>query len=217
MKHPRALATIVSALLAPPAWAQTQTAILVPADGTPGDLFGLEVDLEGDVALVGAPGARNGLPIIDVTTQDPPLAEGAVYVFEHSASGWIEVQKLEALDSRPGDGFGSAVAMEGNWAVILAGGTDAAYLFERTPAGWVERQKVAGGYGGDVSIDDSRVMVGAPHSGTIGRITVLEESGGTWASVASFDAFAGSLALDSDRVLARPIHERGVQAPKIAG
>lgn len=180
------LAGLGFASLAP---AQTQTAILTPSDGSPGDRFGWDVELEGDVALVGAPRAKVAQPL---------GIEGAVYAFERRARGWTQVQKLVASNYKLGHSFGVSVAMDGVWAAIAAPGAGAVYLFEYTAAGWVKRQQLACKSCCEVVMEGGRVMAGDPYAGTI---TVFELSGGTWSQVTSFDGYAYSLDLDGDRVV----------------
>ena len=171
MKHAACcLAALVAAALAAPSSAQTQTDILVASDRRPGDRFGWDLDLQGDVALVGAPQAWAS-PLPPAKTP-PDLPSGAVYVFERGPGGWTEVQKLVAEDRKIGDRFGRSVAMDGDLAVVGAPGAGygAAYVFERTASGWVESQRLVNPnkphkithFGSLVEIDGERIAVSAP-------------------------------------------------------
>jgi hypothetical protein len=79
---------------------------LVAFDGDNNDRFGAAVALVGDQLLVGAPRADN--------------QAGSAYVFVRDQSGWTQVQRLDALDSSPGDRFGSSVALTATRAWVGA-------------------------------------------------------------------------------------------------
>lgn len=129
--------------------------------------FGADVDIEGDVIVVGA---QKG--VVNNTT-----IGGAVYVFRRQGANWIEEQKLTALDPAYHDRFGSAVSLSGN--VILVGAKEddpsgdasgSAYVFNRNPGTgvWSQTQKLipedgtAGdNFGHDVAVDGPRLMIGA--------------------------------------------------------
>jgi WD40 repeat protein len=78
---------------------------LTPVDGAAQDGFGTAVALRGDIAVIGAPGS-------DIAGEDA----GAVYV--HQASTGAVLRVLVPDDAQPGDGFGSCVAMHGDFALI---------------------------------------------------------------------------------------------------
>ena len=69
--------------------------------------FGADVSVSGNVALIGA-------------SNDPDLADqaGAAYVFEFDGSNWIEQEKIYGSQSGYRDGFGSAVALDQDNAII---------------------------------------------------------------------------------------------------
>ena len=105
-----------------------QVAKLRASDGKFLDAFGSSVAVDGNTALIGSPGAH-GLG----------YWEGAAYVFERASDGtWSEVAKLFAADGENSDGFGHAVALEGDTALLGAPGDDdhgqcsgSAYVFVR--------------------------------------------------------------------------------------
>ncbi len=151
-----------------PAWILVRE--IVPADGLAGDYFGWAVSLSGNDLLVGAPSANA-----------PATGSGAVYVFSRHEGGenkWGQVQKLTGADTAAGDGFGSAVALQGNW--LAAGApydadfgdrSGSAYLFSRTGTGatpWLQAKKIQAidpakydEFGFAVSLDDGLLLVGA--------------------------------------------------------
>jgi len=93
------------------AW--TPEAKLRPGDGSQGDQFGYAVALSADVALIGAFGADEGA-----------VDSGAAYVFQRFGTSWVGGAKLVKSDAAAKDYFGSAVALDGNTAVIGAYGDD---------------------------------------------------------------------------------------------
>ena len=142
-------------------WSQQQK--LLADDGADSDFFGISVALDGERALVGAPGVN--------------IFEGAVYVFTHSGASWSQQQKLAAADGMVSDEFGISVALDGETALVgtrLAnvGGNSsqgAAYVFRRSGANWNQEQKLvdtdgAAGdsFGASVALDGETALVGAP-------------------------------------------------------
>ena len=134
------------------------------ADGPSDVHFGAAVAISSDSALVGSPYGFDG------------RSAGAAYVFELTAGGWRQVTRLAASNGKPGDSFGSALAIYDSAVLIGAWGTDGiapvsggAFVFERGPNGWrevavltnpdaVERQLL--GY--SVALGARTAMVGAP-------------------------------------------------------
>jgi len=103
---------------------------------------------------------------------------GAVYVFERNESGtWIEEQKLTGSDSKNGDSFGYAVALDGDTVLIGAPSATcpassdcgAAYVFSLNESGtWIETQKLTGSdsanrdaFGISVALSEHTFLVGA--------------------------------------------------------
>ena len=71
--------------------------------------FGIDVDIYGNYAVIGASGVNNGTI----------LNTGAVYVYKKSTTGaWLQVAKLYASDSQSGAYFGVSVAIHGNYIVV---------------------------------------------------------------------------------------------------
>jgi len=155
----------------PAIWYQQKR--LLGSDSVSGDLFGMEVALSGDTAVVGAQGAGSGT--------------GAAYVFERDHGGadqWGQVRKLTASDGQVGDLFGCSVAVTGDTVLVgscEAAGGGAVYVFGRDEGGtdnWGEVDKLtpsgaaAGeGFGASIAVS-SRVIslviyqyavIGAPY------------------------------------------------------
>ncbi len=170
------------------------------------------VDLRGDRAIVGS------------------LNDNA-YVYERHAGGWQFAAVLLTEESQAGTGFGRAVAIDGNLAVVGApeapsndteeGG--AAYAFVRTAAGWVFDEKLEPlppdvhdihDYGWSIALGGGRLVVGDPsdmHANAgAGAAWLYERSGGAWifdqrvvaSDAESFDRFAWSVDLSAFALLA---------------
>jgi FG-GAP repeat len=138
-----------------------------PADG---ENFAYTLSLDGDYALIGAPGA--GVALTD---------SGEAHLFLKSQGGldaWGHIKTLVAEDAGANDYFGSSVSISGDYAVIGAGGengsgTDrgAAYVFYRNQGGadnWGQVKKLVSGdtadddgFGYAVAIDGTTIIVGA--------------------------------------------------------
>ena len=80
------------------AWTQ-ESELNVSASG-----FGDAVAVSGELAVVGAPGST--------------ISHGKAYVYQFINSMWSQVSTLCAPDSAAGDGFGTAVAIDGNLVVV---------------------------------------------------------------------------------------------------
>ena len=107
---------------------------LFASNGGADDWFGISVAISGDTIVVGA-------------NQDDVGAnvnQGSAYVFARSGSTWNEQVWLYAGDGSEWDGFGRAVAISGDTAVVGAVGDDvganidqgSAYVFVRQHFPW---------------------------------------------------------------------------------
>ncbi|WP_249332002.1 FG-GAP repeat protein [Pseudoalteromonas rubra] len=113
---------------------------IMASDGTAGDLFGIDVAVDGNTIVVGA-------DLHDKTAENA----GAVYVYVLKDNQWQQQAKLMASDGGDTDIFGVRVAISGDTALISARrddveglGVDAgsAYIFERNGTRWTEAQKL---------------------------------------------------------------------------
>ncbi|MEZ6016722.1 MAG: hypothetical protein R3F49_16510 [Planctomycetota bacterium] len=179
--------------------------------------FGTSVAIEGDRAVVGAPG--------------PPSAAGLagrVLVFERSAAGWREVAELTPQDGVPDDRFGLSVALAGDRIVVGAPnaglGSDlhrgAAYVFARGGSGWAQVARLAqetpesyDAFGTAVALAGGRAVVRCPEdrhtpSERRGAAYVFEDIGGAWARTARLTGDAPhttlgrAVALSGDTIVA---------------
>ena len=169
----------------------TEEAKLLPSDGAFSDLFGWDVDLDGDTALIGSRG-NDGLQ----------NGAGAAYVFTRSGTLWSEQAKLLMSDGVDSDSAGAAVALSGDTALIgaveadVAGEIDqgAAYVFTRVGTTWSEEAKLTAAagdefdlFGTSVDLDGDRAIIGASHSSSlppafvdVGRAFAFSRSGTMW-------------------------------------
>jgi len=139
----------------------TETKI-VPADGVPQDYFGDSVALDGDTLAVGSSSSRS--------------SAGSVYVYSHTASGWVAQQKI-FQNQTEGFFFGTSVALSGNTLAVGCpynySGSDAlggaVFIYVRDVNGWQLQQVVTSpaafdgdGFGMSVTLLGETLVVGAP-------------------------------------------------------
>ena len=86
------------------AWQQTDE--LVADNGAEYDQFGYSVAISGSTIVVGSP-----FQVIDHALGSD--AQGAVYVFSHTAGRWQQTAELTASDGQASDWFGYSVAISG--------------------------------------------------------------------------------------------------------
>ncbi len=163
-------------------------------DGQAEDWFGAAVAIDGDIAIVGAPG-----------DDDLGPDSGTAYVFERIGNEWRFSARLNASDERAGDFFGGAqLGVRGNMIVVGARyhddlGTDsgAAYIFEKMDGAWTQTRELLASDGapGDflgraVSVSDDTVIVGAYGN---------DDRGGDSGSIYFFHADNNPCCADLDR------------------
>jgi hypothetical protein len=177
---------------------------LVADNGLAGDQFGTALASDGQLALVGAPGADIGAN----------ADQGAVYVFAKTGANWTQVAEITAPDGAAGDAFGSAVALSGTTAVIGAFTVDvgansnqgAAYVFVNDGGTWSEAARLVSddgaafdNFGNAVALDGDTAMVGAINA-TVGgnpgqgAAYVFTADGGNWSQAAKLVALEGAAA-----------------------
>jgi len=168
--------------------------------------FGLTPAAEGPWLLVGEPGLKDG----EEEEQEPDRA-GYVHVFHRGDDGaWTPHARLYAPDSMPGDGFGTAVAVQRDRALVGAPGWGAdgagrVYELVLEDAGW----RVAGplesaaepnaAFGTTLDLDGNVAVIGAPgHGGGHGAAFLYrrDPGSGTWSEhsrLAAFQSVRGDL------------------------
>ncbi|UCD75008.1 MAG: hypothetical protein JSV91_14620 [Phycisphaerales bacterium] len=138
---------------------------LLASDGTEVDEFGYAVAVDGDVAIIGAPG-----------DSDQGTYAGSAYIFRYDGEFWVEEAKLLAFGRSDNDFFGWAVDIEGDVAVVGAphspyypAATGSAYVFRYDGSQWTEELRLEAGVGreGDmfgyaIALSGDALIVGAP-------------------------------------------------------
>jgi hypothetical protein len=190
----RACAAFIGALAvaAGSARGQCEAAKLLPGDAQSDDHIGYAVAVDGETIIVGA-----------VLDDDKGVDAGAAYVYRRQGSIWIEEAKLLASDGQANACFGSAVAVDGDVAVIGAPGTNeadpedpmcqsgSAYIFRFTDGGWTEEAKLLATepecgdwFGWRVAFAGDVIAIGAPldddMAGDAGAVYVYRYDGSTW-------------------------------------
>jgi len=167
--------------------------------GVGGTDFGRVVAVQGDRLLVGAP--------LDDTAG---FNVGSVYSYRQAGGAW-NFQGIVApvLDGALADGFGSAVEMDGDVAVVGSpghGASGAVYILTKTAASWVIDTKLepldlpgSVGFGTAVAIEGDLVVAGTPYDHTeevtAGAAYVFQRSGVFWSF---FDKLTDPNSLDRD-------------------
>lgn len=150
-------------------WVQ-QEKLLAPS-GHAGDIFGYWAAISGDTMVVSA-------ALYDDSVTDSDF--GAAFVYVNSAGKWNLQTTLLAPDRKPGDWFGSHVAIENNAILVGAQQTDefgvdsgAAYWFVRDAGVWSLRDKLlpipgvlGDRFGWTVGVSAGLAAVGAPFDDT---------------------------------------------------
>jgi len=161
----------------------TESAKLTGSKSGYATYFGSAVAIDGDTALIGEPG-------YDVLPSDT-YEDGAAYVFKKSGGTWTESRFLTTSKTNQAGYFGSAVALQGDIALIgpkagsVIESTEAtsAYVFQRGPSGWIERDPIVPkdmynnlleNVGYAVGLSGTTAAVGTPSSTAYGSVFVYE-------------------------------------------
>jgi choice-of-anchor B domain-containing protein len=153
--------------------------------GSPTNLkerFGAALTLDGERALIGAPGKIFG----------DSAGPGRAVLFRRSGDGWVKETSLSAEGGKV-RGLGAAVLLEGREAYLSAPGSDslAGAVFQfRSSNGkqWEQVARIAAEtpeypafFGGALARDGQELLVGAPFSDHgIGTIYVFRRDGSSW-------------------------------------
>ena len=165
----------------------TEQAELLLDGGVEGDRFGSSVSISGETVIIGTPGDNE-------TGED----YGSASIFVRSGGVWSERAKLLAADGALHDGFGNAVALDGDTAIVGAPSDDdngtssgSAYIFVRSGGVWTQQAKLLpedgveeGRFGNAVSLRGDTAIIGmyqdddnGLHSGSA---YIFTRSGGSW-------------------------------------
>jgi hypothetical protein len=186
-------------------WTLQQT--LTAPDGASGDNLGYEVAINGNTAMIGAPGKANN--------------QGYVYIFGRTGTSWTFGAEFTSSDGQPNDCFGCSIALRSGTALIGAngklGGTGGAYVFTGSGSTWQQGQSFVGtnvgeafGFSVALSTSGQTAVVGAfEFSNAMGHAYVFTSNGGTWSQQALLaasdgrqgDSFGYSVAVDGNTAL----------------
>ncbi len=178
-------------------------------DAAPTTRFGAAVAIDGDWALVGAPGES---------------VTGTVYVFQRAEDGWDYFDTLAPTNPDDDGGFGSTIVVTEGIALIGEVGDGAigavhVYILDEEDNGWVADGilrpfdgRSGDAFGTAIAVGDDELLVGSPGADDDGRIYRFgfDEDEGTWTSSAKLGtsalgfraAFASALAVSGDLVVA---------------
>jgi hypothetical protein len=183
----------------------TQQAKLAASDSALGKNFGYSVAINGDSAIIGAPGDNEWT--------------GAAYIFTRDGTTWMQQAKLIASDGITADEFGFSVALSGDTALIGAsyagnGWSGLAYVFKQTGTSWAQEAKLSASdaapedqFGWSVSLSGDTAVVGSVYDEErTGSAYVFTRNGSTWtqqqkltASDAEIgDAFGDAVSIDGN-------------------
>jgi len=196
--------------------------ILLPAEVTTFDEFGISVSISGDYAIVGA-------------RWDDDLGEnsGTAYIYKRTDTTWTQHTQLLASDGGAGDLFGHSVSISGDYIIvgangdsINADGAGSAYIFKLTDSIWTEEAKISASdglsfdsFGYSVSIYGDYALIGAKshdeRGNGAGAAYMFMRSGTTWTLQAEllasdgtlFDYFGHSVSLSADHAVIGAIGE----------
>ncbi|MFC1573170.1 FlgD immunoglobulin-like domain containing protein [Candidatus Eisenbacteria bacterium] len=205
----------------------SQEAKLIATDGEYAEVFGVSVDIEDNLAVIGTP-------------LDDNLGDGAgsAYVFRYNpgAETWTQEAKLLAGDGAADDYFGYDVALSGDAVVVGAPDhaesgtqTGAAYVFRYDPGvpEWSQEAKLlaADGYeydvfGRAVDISENLILVGADgHSHEClncgaAYLYGYDSTSSDWSEITELqastsvtdDSFGWAVGLDGKRAVVTALH-----------
>ena len=184
---------------------------LITLDGETNDWFGASVCIDGDYAIVGAPG-----------DDDNGMDSGAVYIFKRKGVNWVKQAKLIASDGQAEDYFGGSVSIDGDYLVVGADGCDndtgTAYIFKRVGSNWIEQAKLTASdgeaedyFGWSVSLSGNYAIIGASgNDSSPGGAYIFKLDGTNWVEQAKLaasdgeaeDFFGSSVSLNGDYAIA---------------
>lgn len=160
---------------------QLPQATLEAVDAAGADVFGSPMSLLGDRLLVSAIGKRE--------------SQGAVYVFEHQGSAWVQTGKLTPPVDRGIEWFGRAVGQDAQTIVVGAplknAISGAAYVFTKTDSAWTFQAELVPSdpqardfFGWAVGVTGGSILIGAPNEAESpqreGAIYAFERTGEAW-------------------------------------
>lgn len=156
-------------------WTQTQK--LIASDRGANDIFGVEVKIAEEYAIIGAPSEDHNTLGLDSLNN-----AGSAYIFKKNNNGnWFQIQKIVAPDRESFGLFGYSISISDDYAAIGASrsrkgnlgdnnifSAGSAYLFKNNLSVWSEYQKIIASdreindcFGSSVAISGKYTIVGA--------------------------------------------------------
>jgi hypothetical protein len=197
-------------------WMPTQT-LTAPDPPAGGNTFGSALTLDGDQALIGAPGGSVGVVY--------------AYALDAGSGTWQPTQTFHSGDAAQNDGFGGALSLDAGTALVGAPGatsSGAAYVFTSLSSGpWQQSARILPSetgltdFGQAVALSGNLALIGAPGAQSSAEIFLFDND--KWTPDASFPAgstvassFGSVVALaGSDAVIGAP--DRTIDAFTDAG
>lgn len=164
--------------------------------------FGIDIDMDKNSAIIGASG----------TNQNQGMA--ALYEYDSNTGQWNLQARLLAPDGNKGDGFGSQVAIDGDFAVVGASHADSivqkngvthledigkAYVYQKSLTTWSQMSiltssdtKPADQFGTDVDINNNLIVVSS--SSDTGRVYLFQLDDSKWSEIQILSAPSGEIA-----------------------
>jgi len=191
---------------------------LTPGDAEDGDYFGKSVSIDGEYAIIGAPGKNSD--------------QGFSYIFKRSGTTWTQMAKVGATSSNK---LGWSVSIDGAFVIMGAYGTNSntgkAHIYELVGTSWYGRGALTASdgiisdqFGLSVAIDGDYAICGAPGhdlgSGGEGATYIFEKPTTGWADMtetqkitasdaASGDGFGRFVSVDGDYAIVTAPDEDG--------
>jgi choice-of-anchor B domain-containing protein len=150
--------------------------------------FGTAIVIAGDELLVSEP-ANSARP-------------GLVYVYRRGANGWEESGQLRAPGATAADGFGQALAVDGNTLLVGVPTNEEArglvHVFQRTTTGWTHVGRIQpterlarANFGAAVAISGEYVLIGATgEQDRAGAVYVFRRTADGWTQQARLQSYA---------------------------
>ena len=210
-------------------WSLQQKLVVPNSDSH--NFFGKAVAIDGDYAMTATPdgehadtGNYDGDDGDDADSRGDGVP-GKLYIYRRDGNSWIYSQKIEANSSAPHDGFGTAISISGEYAIVGAAeghraDRGSAYILRRDGTNWSETQQLVASdkadddkFGYSVAIDGSYAVCGAHHDDDKGSASgsayIFKLDGGSWKEVQKLTAsngrrasyFGDSVAISGDYIV----------------
>jgi uncharacterized Zn-binding protein involved in type VI secretion len=172
----------------------TEQQRVIADDHEADDRNGVAVAISGDTVVTGAWRDNNsGLALV-----------GSGYIYVRNGTDWTQQAKLKPSDPVTKTYLGTAVALDGDTAVVASSAADAAYVWVRSGTTWTEQAKLTDplGLGRRVALSGDTLV--AVDGGSTARAIVFVRTGSTWAQQGVFPLvgiFDDGLSLSGDSMI----------------